>query len=390
MNYITNFTHSRATLIGSSDIVACLQHPEKHESLAGYERTAITVYKEKRGELPRTPAGLPADIGHELELLALQKAIEQIETVNGETPENIRSLINRFRRGYQLAEINTTIEYDADGNESLTYHNAKEFQNVDWLHHTEAITQDSVSHADCINIADPENAIIIEAKVATSSWSAKRGDDPYKGYDFELEGVRAVPLRHYMQVEHQCAVYAQCYGIKIKRAYLALICDGKFYLFEWRPDVKIQERLLELSSYMKLCIDTATLPVKLAMNADDIKTIYPKINEDFRVVSGEQLETAMQYARVAKDAAVMKKNWEEKERDAKDALAVLLADSGRLRGIVDGEMVELVAWQERKGIERLMPLSEIKKDKRLFSYCEKNGLIKQGEPSKFVQVKFKE
>ena len=144
MNYITNFTHARATLIGSSDIVACLQHPEKHESLAGYERTAITVYKEKRGELPRTPAGLPADIGHELELLALQKAIEQIETVNGETPENIRSLINRFRRGYQLAEINTTIEYDADGNESLTYHNAKEFQNVDWLHHTEAITQDSV------------------------------------------------------------------------------------------------------------------------------------------------------------------------------------------------------------------------------------------------------
>ena len=386
MNYITNFTHSRATLIGSSDIVACLQHPEKHESLAGYERTAITVYKEKRGELPRTHAGLPADIGHELELLALQKAIEQIETVNGETSDTIKSLINRFRRGYQLAEINTTIDNDGD----VTYQNAEQFQNTDWLHHTEAITQDSVSHADCINIADQEHAIIIEAKIATSSWSAKRHEDPYKGYDFELEGRMGIPLRHYMQVEHQCAVYNQCYGIKIKRAYLALICDGKFYLFEWRPDVKIQERLLELSSYMKLCIDTSTLPVKLAMNADDIKTIYPKINEDFRVVSGEQLETAIQYARVAKDAAVMKKNWEEKERDAKDALAVLLADSGRLRGIVDGEMVELAAWQERKGVERLTSLSEIKKDKRLFSYCEKNGLIKQGEPSKFIQVKFKE
>jgi len=386
LNYIQNFTHARATLIGSSDIVACLQHPEKHESLAGYERTAITVYKEKRGELPRAAAGLPADIGHELELLALQKAIEQIETVNGETPYTIKSTINRFRRGYQLAEINTTI--DNDGN--VTYQNAEQFQNTNWLHHTEAITQDSVSHADCINIADPENSVIIEAKIATSSWSAKRGDDPYKGYDFELEGRLGIPLRHYMQVEHQCAVYNQCYGIKIKRAYLALICDGKFYLFEWRPDVKIQERLLELSSYMKLCVDTNTLPVKLAMNADDIKTIYPKINEDFRVVSGEQLETAMQYARVAKDAAVMKKNWEEKERDAKDALAVLLADSGRLRGIVDGEMVEFAAWQERKGSEKLLALSEIKKDKRLFSYCEKNGLIKMGEPSKFVQVKFKE
>ena len=244
MNYITNFTHARATLIGSSDIVACLQHPEKHESLAGYERTAITVYKEKRGEIPRTPAGLPADIGHELELLALQKAIEQIETVNGETPDAIKSLINRFRRGYQLAEINTTIDNDGD----VTYQNAEQFQNTEWLHHTEATTIDSVLHADCINIADPENAIIIEAKIATSSWSAKRGDDPYKGYDFELEGRMGIPLRHYMQVEHQCAVYNQCYGIKIKRAYLALICDGKFYLFSWKPDVKIQERLLELSS----------------------------------------------------------------------------------------------------------------------------------------------
>lgn len=390
MNYITNFTKSRSALIGSSDIVACLQHPEKHESLAGYERTAITVCKEKWGELPRTPAGLPADIGNALEMLALQKAIAQIETDNGKTPEQVRSILNRFKRGYNLAEINTTIEYDADGNESLTYHNAKEFQTTDWLHHTEATTADSVSHADCINIANPENAIIIEAKIATSSWSAKRGDDPYKGYDFELEGMRAIPLRHYMQVEHQCAVYAQCYGIKIKQAYLALICDGQFHLFQWKPDVKIQEQLLQLASYLKQCIDTHTLPVKLAMNADDIKVIYPKINEDFRVVSGEELETAQMYARAAIDAATMRKNWEEKERDAKDALAVLLADSGRLRGIVDGEMVEFAAWQERKGVERLASLSEIKKDKRLLSYCEKNGLIKIGEPSKFVAVKFKE
>lgn len=126
------------------------------------------------------------------------------------------------------------------------------------------------------------------------------------------------------------------------------------------------------------------------MNADDIKVIYPKINEDFRVVSGDDLQTAQMYARAAIDAATMRKNWEEKERDAKDALAVLLADSGRLRGIVDGEMVEFAAWQERKGVERLASLSEIKKDKRLLSYCEKNGLIKIGEPSKFVAVKFKE
>lgn len=385
MNYITSFTKSRSTLIGSSDIVACLQHPEKHESLAGYDRTAITVCKEKWGEIPHNTVGLPADIGHEIELLILQKTIEKIETDNGKDSAEVQSIINRFRRGYQLAEINTVNE-----NGETTYTNAKEFQTTDWLHHTEATTADSVSHADCINISDPENAIVIEAKFATSGWSAKRGDDPYKGYDFELEGVRAVPLRHYMQVEHQCAVYNQCYGIKIKRAYLALICDGKFYLFSWKPDVKIQEHLLELASFLKQCIDSHTLPVKLAMNADDIKTIHPKINEDFRVVSGDELEKAIMYARVAKDAATMRKNWEEKERDAKDALAVLLSDSGRLRGIVDGEMVEFAAWQERKGVERLASLSEVKKDKRLLSYCEKNGLIKQGEPSRFVSVKFKE
>ena len=37
MNYITDFHKSRSGKIGSSDISACLQHPENTGSIAGYE-----------------------------------------------------------------------------------------------------------------------------------------------------------------------------------------------------------------------------------------------------------------------------------------------------------------------------------------------------------------
>lgn len=388
MKYITDFHKSRRDLIGSSDMTACIQHPEKHESLSGYGRTAITVYKEKRGELQREPAGLAAEIGHTMEMLILSNAIYKIEVKRGKTESQARKIVSKFERGYIMCELDSETTQDDNGNTYKIYHNADKYQTTDWLHHTEASTADSISHADCINIAKPDNAILIEAKCVTTSFY-KRGDDPYKGYDLEDETFRGVPLRNYMQTEHQAATYNAAYGIKFKRSYLALIADGKHSMWNWKPDVRMQERIIELCSYLKKCIDTGVLPSELAMNSDDVKIVYPVIKEDFKVLSGEDLEKALLYARAAKDAAQQEKNWKAKAEDAKNALAVMLADSGRIRGIVDGEMVELAAWTEKKGSDRIMSLSEVKQDKRLYAYCEKNGMIKAGEPSRFISVKFK-
>jgi hypothetical protein len=53
------FDKTRAGRIGASDIPAILGNPDKPtESLAGYGRTAVTTYLEKRGERERLKWGI--------------------------------------------------------------------------------------------------------------------------------------------------------------------------------------------------------------------------------------------------------------------------------------------------------------------------------------------
>jgi len=372
MNYITNFATSRAGRIGSSDVPAIIQHPERQESLKGYDTTPLTVYMEKTGQAERKPAGLHAALGHAMEPYVLYEAIKRIDN---------EQVAKQFLRGYQLAELDAT----ADG-----YPTAHACQSTDWLHHTEAMNDHSVSHADCIN---PERGIIIEAKTA-SYWAAVRRDtDPYRGYDTSLDGAQGIPLAHYMQVQHQMATYAEVYGITIKRAYLALISDGVYHQWEILPDIPVQERIIELCSYLYQCITTRTPPKRLAISIDDVKLLYPETPEDFRVVSGDAADDAIRYAAASREAAAQVAAWELKKRDADAALAAMLTDAKRLRIIRDGSIVDVAAWQERAASERVAGLSELRKmpdGDALIELLREQGMIKKTEASRFVKVKYKE
>jgi hypothetical protein len=374
MNYITAFAKSRSTKIGSSDVPALIQHPEKSESLAGYGRTALTVYEEKIGIRERELASEPAEFGHIIEPYAIMKFIRKY--VDDKTAD-------KFLRGCLLCDFDRT----KDG-----YPTAAATQTTDFLHHTEAVTDYSVSHADCINISDPQNAILIEAKTS-GFWPARRTDDPYKGYDKEVKGHRGIPLSVFYQVQHQAAIYQEVYGIKVKIANLILISEGQYYEWEIRIDTRIQERLVELCSYMKTCIDKKIPPKKLAMNVSDIKVMYPKLNEDFRLVSGDELASAVEAANKAKEAAEQLKAWKQKKEDAEATLSIFLKDNKKLQGIIDGEITDIAAWQSREGGERIIGLKELKEldsGERLYKYMKKNGLIKVGGDSRFVRVKLKE
>jgi len=371
MNYITDFHRARSRKLGASDIAACLQHPEKYQSLAGYDRTALTVWEEKTGRRERDPAGFAAEMGNVLEPVVLRKWIRE-----NDSPETA----DRFYRGYVLCEL----DKKADG-----YPDAAAFQNTDYLHHTRAETDFAISHTDLINIAKPDRRAIIEAKTA-SFWSARRGDDPYNGYDPEIKGHQGIPLKNYFQVQFQAAIYQAAYGIKFDELSLALLFDtSQFHQWEIRPDTRVQERLLEVAHYMKQCIDRDIPPRELAMNQSDIKAMYPKLNEDFRIISGDELQTAINAARQAREAAEQVKAWKAKKEDAENALAVLLKDVKVLRGLVDDEIVDLAAWQEREGAERIAGLKEIKNDTELYEMAVKRGFIKKSEPVRFVQTKIK-
>ena len=114
MQYIKNFTKERSNKIGASDISKLIQHPEKSESLYGYDETALTLWQEKTGKIKREPARFSAEMGNALEPVVLRKFIS--ENIDKETAE-------KFYRGYVLCELNKT----DDG-----YLDAENFQNTNW------------------------------------------------------------------------------------------------------------------------------------------------------------------------------------------------------------------------------------------------------------------
>ena len=377
MQYITNFTRERSTKIGASDISKLIQHPEKSESLYGYSETALTLWQEKTGRIKKEPAGFSAEMGNALEPVVLRKFISQ--NTDKETAE-------KFYRGYMLCELNKT----DDG-----YPDAENFQNTNFLHHTKAENDFAVAHADCLHLQIAGNhAELIEAKTA-SYWSAKRRDDIYSGYDTTLKNHQGIPLKHFYQVQFQAAIYQEVYGLNINTGFLALIfTDGfkpvSFHQWEIRIDVKIQERLLELASYMKKCIDTDTPPKMLAMNQDDIKIMYPKLEEDFRIISGDELQVALHAIEQRKLASEQEKAWRQKKEDADNTLSIFLKDAKTIKGIIGDEIVSLATWQERKGAERVAGLKEIKQYPDIEKLLREKNLINKSENTRSVVIKYKE
>jgi hypothetical protein len=368
VKFITNFQKSRSAKIGASEIASCIPHPEKSGSVGGYDETALTIWEYKTGRKKREHAGELAEFGNIIEPVILKKWIA--ENVDRPTAE-------KFYRGYMLCELDKT----DDG-----YPLASAFQTTDFLHHTRAETDFAISHADCIN---PSAHIIVEAK-SRSSWLSKRGASVYDGYDMELKSNQGIPLKDFFQLQFQAAIYNAVYGIQLDRLYLAVLFDrAPFHSWEIKPDIKIQERLLEIASYMKKCIDTDTPPKTLAMNQHDIKIMYPALDEDYRIVSGDELQKAVDLAHAATLAAVQEKIWKSRKDDATDALSIILKDTKTVKGIIDGQIMDIASWQERAGAERIIPLSEIKKDDRLYKYMVKNELIKKSEDIRFVKVKLK-
>ena len=369
MRYITNFSKERTGKLGSSDIPALIQHPNCTESLAGYGRTALTVYQEKSGLVEREPAGFHATMGNKREPDTIEKFI---------TENDSAETAHKFYRDYMYTELERT----DDG-----YPTAQDRQSTNYLHHTTAETDYAIAHADCI-FSDIHGSEIIEAKSALS-WAAKRYDDPYSGYDFNLQKWQGIPLKHWYQVQFQCAIYQEVYGLRIDTAYLALMCDSAdFHQWLIPADRKVQERLLELASYMKKCIDTGKPPKLLAMNFSDIKILYPEIQEDFRHVSDpEEIAKVQEAQKQFAEAKAEIKAWKQKEEDAKNTMSIFLKDAKSLRGIVDGEIVEFAQWQERKGGERVAGVKEIKENQEVYNLLKKKDLIKISADSRFVSIK---
>jgi hypothetical protein len=368
------YDRSAEPRIGASDIPALIPNPEKPtETLAGYERTPITVWLEKTGHKQHDPAGLPAEMGHYLEGKALELFIR-----------------NTFGHTFAVHFLRQKLACDLYGAQPANT------QIGGFKHSVSFFRNGMVVHPDCVYDGaygesgtvqafglriDFKKPFLIEAKSA-NYWAAKRpAGSIVSGYDFDLKTWQGIPLKHYMQIQFQLAL------LEIDTAYLVLLHNtSEFHVWEIKANGKHQSRLIDLAGKMVWHIENDRQPADMAINAKDIIAMYPDLKQDdFVLVSGEEREAAVSLAKKYLDAERQEKLWKSKKDDARDSLAVLLKDRPELR---DGEG-PIAKWQVRRGAERIVSLSKLKDDANAYKYLQRKKLLYTSPETRFVSVDYK-
>jgi hypothetical protein len=389
-----DFFTSRSCRLGASDISALIPSPENPvESLAGYGRTALTVYQEKIGEIEREPAGLAAEMGHFLENKALELFIRRFSG---------KEEGNHFRGNKESWEN----FYSKNQEEhELTIH---DFQTKLYKHNTQYYTEGMIAHPDCIYIGDEtlkgkkgrlvtvdgvkvdlSKPFLIEAKSARK-FAAKRPEGSMvKGYDLNLSSWHGIPLKHYMQIQFQLALF------QIPVGYLALIHDtSDFQVWRIDADKRTQGQIMDIVGKMVQHIKNKTFPRELSMNANDVKIMIPEIQRDFVNVQPETEKgiKALEIQEAYNKAKEQEEIWKARKQDASDAAAVMLGEFEELR--VGNEKV--LNWTFKKGSEtfkKIDPKSkegiikQLKKsDPVSYNYMKKKGYIYETKPTRYVAV----
>ncbi len=385
-----DFTKERSRRIGASDVPALIPNPEKPtESLAGYERTAVTVWEEKTGRREREPAGFPAEMGHYLEAKAIELFIRGIDRRQADEyfMERARYDILKARLGDQAK--------------------AAEFQLPAWRHNVQFYNEEFIVHPDTVyvppywddahdpfnpslvddfrepikahgHIIDLSRPFLIEAKSARFFAARRPEGSLVSGYDVDLKTWQGIPLKHYVQIQFQLAL------MEVEICYLPLIYDtSSFHVWEIRADKKIQGELIDLAGRMAWYIKTDTPPKELAMNAADVKALYPTLTEDFVYLSGAERDKALEYAHAHAKADRQVKIWTARKEEAADALAVVLKDRAEIRD----EEGKIAGWVTRDGGERVKGAKEIKKEApEEYNRLKVRGFIIESKPTRYVSV----
>lgn len=389
--YIKDFHKSRQKRIGASDIPFLIPHPVRQiESLAAWTddknvrhaNTAIDLYNEKINGKDYE-SSFPAEMGHYLEGRILYEFIK----------DNISyDIAKDFFRGYAKYKLERDFTND--------FVSPEPYNNTPFKHHTEASNDFGVAHGDCvydcndgpidfinhkiikkdkdyfININGLEinlsRSFLLEAKSARY-FSARRKDDPYRGYDLTLKEWQGVPLKVYFQCQYQMLLY----GVDI--CYIALIYDtsSKHY-WTIKANKKHQAELQQIAEYMKKCIDTKTPPKQLLMNSKDIKYLYPEIKDDFRELKDEELQEVLKIAIEQKEAAKQEKTWKQKKEECEEKAGIFLRDTEFIKGNVGGHLIDIAKWKKTGGSERIAGLAAIGKredGKTIEKYLRRKKLI---------------
>lgn len=372
--FVRDIFEGRGVKIGASEVPCLFPDPERpSESVAGYGKTAMTLYMEKIGEKTPDKAGLAAEMGHYLEPKAVELFIRGV-----------------WGREVATAWMKKRMDFEMNGGD------AKTKQAYPILYNTAFSDKNSIVHPDGLHVGEKNGKVVktdwgfkvdtrknflLEAKSA-SFFSARRGESEVRGYDRDNKTWQGIPLKHWFQTQFQMLKA----GVDL--CYLLLLSDtSKFDVWEVRADREMQRKIAHVVSNFMSCVNRHKPPKGLAMNIDDIKLLFPAVKEDFLMVLGEEGDKVKELSDKALVAAEQEKTWKMKKDDALSALSVYLKDMKELRD-EDGDVV--CRWQTRTGVEKIMSFKDMQKnDPNAVKYLRKRNLIERGEDSRYVVAKYR-
>ncbi len=159
---------------------------------------------------------------------------------------------------------------------------------------------------------------------------------------------------------------------KVDTCILALLHDtSSFNIWRTGKDKAVRGGLADRIGRMSKHIKNGTMPRELAMNTADVITMIPEIQRDYVMLSGDRLESAKKSAIAATEAKRQKEIWSAKEKDAKDALAVMLDDFEEIRS---GSGC-LAKWIFRTGKESIGKPEGVKSKETLLEWIKKKQAV---------------
>lgn len=372
--FVKDIFEERGVRIGASEVPCLFPDPERpSQSVAGYGKTAITLYQEKVGERERDKSGLAAEMGHYLEPKAIELFIREV-----------------WGPDVASAWMRRRMDFEMNGGD------AKAKQAYPILYNTAFIDRDSIVHPDGLHIGekdgrtvrtrwgfnvDTRRSFLIEAKSA-SFFSARRGDSEVRGYDRDNKTWQGIPLKHWFQTQFQMLKA----GVNL--CYLTLLSDtSKYDVWEVRADKEMQGRIARVVNVFMRHVRNRVPPKELAINVDDITALFPSVRDDFVMLDGEDGDKVRELSDKALFAAEQEKVWAARKDDALSALAVWLKDAGEVR---DGDGDVVCRWQTSKGRESVMSLKDIAaSNPAALRYLRRNNLIKVSKSSRYVVAKYR-
>jgi hypothetical protein len=338
-----DFHSARSATIGSSDIPVIL-------GLSKF-KTPYQLWLEMTGREEDSGGSEAALMGHMHEPTILTRHIQD------------------------LADMSTASKFRMDYFKSMANPNKYKFR-TDYIPFTrfkpsEKELSFALAHPDCVDI---QNNIIIEAK-SGGFFAMKRREEMPDGYDPKDETANGLPLSAYLQTLWQ----SMCSGIDEIHV-RALFDTSQWSVHKFKANRKHVGQIIEHASRFMWHVKNDT-PIK-PMNYEDVKKMFPVVEETVAYVSGFRAIDAITVANRRKRLKKLEKSTRDELRDCDNALALLLGDNQSLR---DGEDNQ-IAGQTMYTKKLVKSPSDIKKaDPELYEKMLKAGLIYETNV-RFVRV----